>query len=208
MTEHEIITEILKREGWDAYTNHAADRGGPTKWGITLMAWAGKHRRAPAIDPATKRPYAGAPMTAVDVMAITESQARAFYRELYIVAPNFDKVIDARLRELLIDAGVNHGPRHPAKWVQWAAEVPQDGVLGPVSLAAINAAAPLELFLWVCAYRVRLYGRLTSQDPNVKRARLAGIPLQAEFTAGWCNRVAGFLETAARDIEAAHAKRR
>lgn len=193
MTEHEIITGLMRREGWDKYTNHPADRGGPTKWGITLAAW---------------RDFVSHDVTAEDVQAIDESQARAFYRKRHITDPKFDQVLDPSLRELLIDAGVNHGTRHPTKWVQWAAEVPQDGVLGPVSLAAINAAAPRELFLWVCGFRIRLYGRLTSADPAIQVARQAGIRLQAEFTAGWCNRVAEFLESAARAIEADHNERR
>ncbi len=193
MTEQEIITVLMRREGWDRYTNHPADRGGPTKWGITLQAWSA---------------FIGRQATAADVQTIAEHQARAFYRKRHITDPKFDQVRDPQLRELLIDAGVNHGTRHPTKWVQAAAEVPQDGVLGPVSLAAINAAAPLELFLWVCAFRIRLYGRLTSADPAVKVAREAGIRLQAEFTGGWCNRAAEFLEDAARAIEVDHNKRR
>ncbi len=185
-----MITALMRREGWDEYTNRAADRGGPTKWGITLASWRA-YRKRPDLQ-------------ASDVQSITESQARAYYVHVHVVESHFDQVVDMRLRELLVDAGVNHSPRHPTKWVQWAAEVPQDGVLGPLSLRAINAAAPLELFLWVSAFRIRLYGRLTSQDLALKAARAAGFNLQAEFTAGWCNRVAEFLETAARDIEAAH----
>lgn len=188
--EHEVITGILRREGWDKYTNHPADKGGPTKWGITLQAW---------------RDWKGdQSLGAAAVQAITEAEAREFYRVKYITGPRFNLINDAHLRELCIDAGVNHGPRHPTKWMQWAAEVPQDGVLGPVTLAAVNACAPLELFLWVCAFRVRLYGRLTSSDPELKRARAAGIRLQAEFTAGWCNRAAEFLESAAREVESRH----
>lgn len=193
MSAQALITGILKREGWDTYTDHPADRGGPTKWGITLdslRAWRG--------DPT---------LGAADVQALTEAQASSYYEHVHIIAPGFDRVVDEHLRELLIDAGVNHGPRHPIKWAQWAAEVKQDGVLGPISLAAINAAAPLELFLWVCAFRVRLYGRLTSQDSKLKAARASGYRLQAEFTSGWCNRVAEFLESAARRIEADHLQR-
>lgn len=189
-TEQEIITGVLQREGWDKYTNHPADKGGPTKWGITLQAWRDwLHDQVLGADA---------------VMAITEAEAREFYRVLYITGPHFDKIADAHLRELCIDAGVNHGPRHPIKWVQWAAEVAQDGNLGPLTLAAVNACAPLELFLWVCAFRIRLYGRLTSGDLQLKAAKAAGLNLQAEFTAGWCNRVAEFLESSAREIERQH----
>lgn len=185
----DIIAGVLQREGWPKYTNLAADKGGSTKGGITQAAWSEWIER---------------PATIADVMAITEPEAREFYEFKYVVQPHFDQVKDEHLRELLIDAGVNHGTRHPAKWAQWAAEVKQDGMLGPISLAAINACAPLELFLWVCAFRTRLYGRLTTLDPQMKKVRAAGIHLQAEFTAGWCNRVAQFLEDAARRIEKDH----
>ena len=36
MTTEQVITDILRREGWPKYTNRAADKGGPTKGGITL----------------------------------------------------------------------------------------------------------------------------------------------------------------------------
>lgn len=192
MTEYEIITDVMKREGWDTFTNHPADRGGPTKWGITLASWSA---------------FIGRPATAADVQAISELRARDYYRVVHVLRPKFDQVNDLHLRELLIDAGVNHGPRHPTKWVQWAAEVEQDGVLGPVSLQAINQAAPLELFLWVLAFRSRLYGRLVSRDPSLKEAKRIGLRLQAEFAEGWNNRAAAFLEEAARRIEFDHNQR-
>lgn len=192
MTEYEIITEVMRREGWDTFTNHPADRGGPTKWGITLASWSA---------------FIGTPATAADIQAITELGARTYYRQVHVIGPKFDQVRDPHLRELLIDAGVNHGPRHPSKWVQWAAEVEQDGMLGPISLKAINAAAPLELFLWVLAFRSRLYGRLVTRDPSLKEAKRIGLRLQAEFAEGWNNRAAAFLEEAARRIEIDHNQR-
>ena len=54
----DLITEIMKAEGWDKYTNDPADRGGPTKWGITLKAWSEYH---------------GLDLTAEDIQAITYS---------------------------------------------------------------------------------------------------------------------------------------
>lgn len=189
MTEDEIISGILRREGGDKYTDHPADRGGPTKWGITLAAWAA---------------YLGRAVTAAEVRAIEEAQARVFYRRRYILAPGFDKVADPHLRELLIDAGVNHGPGNPIRWIQAAAEVRVDGELGSVSIAAINGANPLELFLWILAARFKLYGRLTTRDPALQRAKRDGYRTQAENTEGWCNRAAGFIEAAATRIEAEH----
>jgi lysozyme family protein len=179
MTAAQIIDGVLRREG-DRYTNHPADRGGPTRWGITLTAWR-EYKQDPSLQ-------------AADVERITQAEAREFYAFVHIRKPRFDLVVDESLRELLIDAGVNHGVRQSVLWIQRAAGVTADGVLGPISLEAINAAAPLALFLEVAGARLRLYGLLTSRDPELKRAKLAGIRLQAENTAGWCNRLAEFLE--------------
>ena len=186
----DFTAEILRREGWPAYTNLPADRGGPSKGGITLEAWREY----------TERPDA----TAAELAEVTEDQARAFYEFRHITAPRFDEIEDVHLRELVIDAGVHHGTRHAAKWLQWAADVKQDGRIGPVTLTAVNGADPGELYLWVCSFRLRLFGRLVSSDPELRRAKAAGFNLQAEFRAGWNNRVAEFLEAYARRIEAEH----
>lgn len=166
----DIITEIMVREGWDKYTNHPADRGGPTKWGITAKAWSAYIDRLATED---------------DIKDITEEEARDFYEEVYVLGPSFHKIINPHLRELVIDCGVNHGVRRGAKWVQRSVFVKQDGVIGPKTLAAINSRDPLEVYLEVIAYRVKLYGRLISKNHS-----------QAVFAAGWNNRAAGFLEQA------------
>ena len=161
------IRDIIRREG-AAYTNHTADRGGPTRYGITQ---------------ATLAAYRKVPVTEFDVASLTESEARAIYAELYIRRPRFDQITDERLRALVIDCGVNHGTGQAAKWLQRAAEAPADGVLGPVSLAAINGAEPGRLYRAVLAERIKLYGALIAKDPR-----------QAVFAAGWMARAAEFLE--------------
>jgi lysozyme family protein len=178
-----IIDNIIRREG--GYVNHPADRGGPTNFGITQRAWSA---------------YIGRAASETEMRSITLPEAMEFYFQEYIVKPKFDKIHDPHLRELVIDAGVNHGPRHAAKWLQAAASdlaagvrLAQDGAIGPLTLSAVNHADPQELFLWVCAYRIRLYGRLVAQDRS-----------QAAFISGWNNRVAEFLEEAAERLEAAH----
>lgn len=164
----QIITGILEREGGDKYTNHPADRGGPTKWGITQKVWA---------------KFTGLPVSEADMKAITEDEARAFYEVMYIEKPRFIEIHNHHLCELVIDAGVNHGVKQAARWIQVAAGVKKDGVIGPISLAAINAADPLRLFTAVLSSRIKLYGRLVTKNRS-----------QALFAAGWNNRAAGFLD--------------
>lgn len=175
-----IIDEILRREGWPKFTNLPADRGGPTKGGITLETW----RSLPGNELAT----------AADLEQITEEQARSVYRQLYIIDPHFDQIDSNELRELVIDAGVNHGTRRAAKWLQAVLRLSQDGILGPITLAAVSCADPRGLFLLIIAKRARLYGRLVSSDKQLRMARDEGYELQAQFAAGWNNRIAEFIE--------------
>ena len=159
----DIITDILKAEGWDTYTNRPNDRGGPTKWGITQKAWSD---------------YSGHYCTEDDIRAITETGARVFYEEEYVRAPRFNHLPEP-LCSMVVDCGVNHGPRAAAKWVQRAVGAKQDGVIGPKTIEAVVATNVLTTYLRVCAFRVKLYGRIVRKDPT-----------QAANIAGWNNRAA------------------
>jgi lysozyme family protein len=173
MTINEVITDVMIAEGWDKYTNHPADRGGPTKWGITLKAW---------------QDYVGEPVTAVDIQAITEIEARAFYRRNYVMSPNFH-LLPSPLMELVIDCGVNHGTRHASKWLQKAVGVAQDGNIGPRTITAVSAAPVLKTYLEVIALRIEIYGRLVTKSPD-----------QAAFAGGWNARAAKWVRRLADHI--------
>lgn len=181
----ELITDVLKAEGWDTYTNHPADKGGPTKWGITLKAWS---------------EYRGHEVSEHDVQSITEAQARDFYEKLYVIGPKFNQLPE-KLVALVVDSGVNSGPRAASKWVQRAVGAKQDGWIGPETLQSVWNANHLTTFLRVVAYRTKLYGRLVSRDPKLKLAKDAGFRLQAEFASGWNNRIMGYVLGLAEDLE-------
>jgi len=163
-----IIEDILRREG--GYVDLAADRGGATKYGVTLK---------------TLTDWRGRPTTADDVKTLTEAEAREIYRERYIIQPRLHKVIDAKVRALAVDCAVNHGPRQAVKLLQLAARVFPDGDLGPKTEAAVNRMTPAALYARLCAARVRFYGQIITKDPS-----------QSVFAAGWSNRVAEFIEEA------------
>ena len=182
----DIISGVLEREG-SKFTDDPADRGGPTKFGITLKSW---------------REHIGNPFaTANDLKVINEHQARSFYRTRYIIRPNFDRIENEHLQELVVDAGVHHGTRRAAKWLQRVAGVRQDGIIGDITLGAVNAVDPRSLYLRIVAYRMRLFGRLVSRDPELAKAREAGFNLQAKFMSGWANRACDFLDAAAQRLD-------
>jgi len=165
----EIIGAVLLREG-DKYTNHPADRGGPTKWGITQQAWG---------------EYIERPATESDIRSITEQEAYDFYEEQYIYAPGYHKIINDNLRGLIVDCAVNHGAGRATRWVQRSVSVKRDGDLGPITQQAVNSLDPLEVYLETTAYRIRLYGRIVSKNHS-----------QVVWISGWNNRAASFLEDA------------
>ncbi|MCB7129678.1 MAG: hypothetical protein J3T61_09090 [Candidatus Brocadiales bacterium] len=180
----EIITDVLKAEGWDSYTNDLADRGGPTKWGITQKAWSEYH---------------GIEATEDDIKAITEVQAREFYEKIYVTAPRFN-LLPYLIIPLVIDSGVNSGVRAASKWVQRAVGTKRDGWIGPITIQKAMEANHISIFLKIVSYRCKLYGRLVARDPQLKAAQDAGFKLQARFASGWNNRVMGFLERLAQSI--------
>ena len=166
MTTKEIIDGILKREG--GYVNNPADRGGPTKFGITLKTLEAWRRH---------------PVKAYDVEGMDELEAHAIYQIEYLVKPGLDKINNVPLRVFALDSAVQHGPGRAIRWVQKIVGVPVDGILGPVSLSIINQVDSDGLYRKMVAERCRFYGRIITQDPT-----------QAVFAAGWANRIAEFIE--------------
>jgi lysozyme family protein len=163
-----ILDEILRREG--GYVNHPADRGGPTHFGITAQT-LGAWRKL------------GRPATAAEVQALTETEARAIYRQQYITAPGFETITHPALLHLLVDAAVHSGPKRAVQWLQTALGVTADGVIGPKTRAALAHADPGVLYGKVLGQRLRHLGRLITNDPK-----------QSAFAAGWMNRIAEFVE--------------
>ena len=163
-----ILDEVLRREG--GYVNHPADRGGPTKYGITGKT-LGDWRRL------------GRAATAKEVTALTAEEARAIYRRRYVTDPGFEAIAHEPLLALLVDAGVHSGPKRAVEWLQTALGLTADGILGPRTRAALGQADSDVLYRRVLATRLRFLGRLITNDRR-----------QAAFAAGWMARVAEWVE--------------
>lgn len=132
----DIISGIIKAEG-SKYTNHPSDKGGPTKYGITLKTLS-EHR--------------GKPCTAEDVEKLTEAEAREIYLLRYIFTPKFDQVekIAPAVGIELIDTGVNMGPEVASLFLQRILtafnkqgvlypDLKPDGRIGKATLDALQA---------------------------------------------------------------------
>lgn len=164
MTADKAISDVLRREG--GYVNHGSDRGGATNHGITqrtLTMWR-----------------AARGLGFQDVRALTKADAAAIYRDNYWTPARCDDLPD-EVRDVHFDAAVNHGVRRAALLLQEAAQIEQDGDIGPVTLGAVAAMNPAFLRARYIAARYRFYGQIINRD----RSQLA-------FIAGWLNRMAEF----------------
>ena len=154
----QLIDRVLSHEG--GYVSDARDPGGETQWGIS------------------KRSYPG-----VDIRSLTRDGAISIYRRDFWNAVHGDKLPRAFVFQAL-DAAVNHGIGNAVRWMQRAAGVADDGLIGPITLAAVARADVADLVLLFTAERLEFYGKLKTFDT---------------FGRGWTRRVASNLRFAARD---------
>jgi lysozyme family protein len=109
----------------------------------------------------TKYGISAAAYPTLDIQAITLAQAQAIYRHDY-----WDKLLAGSLpvaaARLAFDAAVNQGLPTTIRLLQAAAGAEQDGVLGPVTLAALQAMPPASLFIEFEARRALRYAQSAS----------------------------------------------
>ena len=121
-----LIDDVIGREG--GYSNHPADRGGATRWGVTESV-------------ARAYGYRG------DMRAFPREEAVAIYHRLYWIKPGFDQVA-ARAPSVaaeLFDTGVNMGPATATGFLKRALNALNRGEAdyGDIGTAPIIDAATL-----------------------------------------------------------------
>lgn len=160
------MSHILNVEG-RKYTNHPADKGGPTKFGITLntlKAWRGS-------------------ATAKDVENLTEDEATQIYKARYWDKMNLGFVSNQKVAMALMDQGVNRGYKTAIIMAQVMmnsqsrTNLAVDGVLGPKTANAIQLLNE-EFFV-----REYIQAAQHGYVDIVKRK-----PDQMVFLSGWMNR--------------------
>jgi lysozyme family protein len=97
----QLIDDVIGREG--GFSNHPADRGGPTRWGITEAV-------------ARAHGYRGV------MRAFPRTEAESIYKRIYWTRPGFDRIatIAPAIAAELFDTGVNMGPAVAVSFLQRA----------------------------------------------------------------------------------------
>lgn len=154
----EAFTALIGNEG--GYSNNPDDPGGETMWGITARV---------ARSHGYTNPMRDLPLEA----------AKAIAKASYWDACECD-ALPPQVAFQVFDAVYNGG--HPARWLQQAAGVTVDGDIGPMTIAAVNAADPDDICMRFDAYRL-IY--------------MADLKTWPTFGKGWARRIANNLLRAA-----------
>ena len=140
---------LIGHEG--GHVDHPNDPGGETKFGIS------------------KRSYPD-----VNIAGLTLDDAKAIYRRDYWDRVKADE-LPSELRFLLFDGAVNAGVAQSIKWLQRAAGAQADGVIGPITLAAIADSNPHQIASKFLGQRLKHMTDLKHWD---------------QFGRGWARRIA------------------
>jgi lysozyme family protein len=148
MTFDQAIKFVLRFEG--GYANDPDDPGGETNFGLS------------------KKTYPN-----LDIKALTEEAAKLFYRNDYWVKMRCDE-LPKDLRLMVFDCAVNQGISRATRMLQGAVGAKQDGLMGPITVAA-SREIPVGLAL--------------SNMALLRHTHYTRLPHWPKFGAGWSKRL-------------------
>lgn len=179
MTTDDVIAGILQREGWPKITNDRSDLGGLTKGGVTLQALSR---------------FRGRRVVPQELLDLTEADARALYRQSYIVDPGFRAITPLPLQAFIVDYAVHSGVVQAVSDVQRGiGGLTVDGVFGPATLAALAHVDAHRLLVTLIRTRSQYLHHLALRDSDVLAFLDAHPTAQLHNLNGWNNRILEFV---------------
>jgi hypothetical protein len=151
---------VIDHEG-TKYTDHPADKGGPTKYGITLDTLR------------VTLPSA----TAHDVEHLTLGQAKIIYKQRYYEQVRGDELPSDKIALVMFDMGVLRGTGRIIRDMQKIVNTAVDGKFGPMTMAALERT-PEVVVVRELLQTVQLHFVNIALDN----------PSQMVFLRGWMNR--------------------
>lgn len=147
------IIKTLHNEG--GYTDNPADRGGPTNMGITE-----------------------ADIPDIDIKTLTIAQAETYYLE-HFWKQFYSQIESQDIANKLFDMGFLFGVGTATIFLQTCLKIePTDGIVGPHTLEAINAADPVSLLTAFKSLLVTHALNIGAKDET-----------QRQFVKGWLSRI-------------------
>lgn len=128
------VNLVLEHEG--GYSDHPADKGGPTKFGISQASYPGE-----------------------DIKGMTLDRAKdIYYNDFWLPLQGFD--LPERISTIVFDMAVNMGKTQAVRCLQRALGVPDDGWIGPVTKVAVKGSNEVTLASEITARRIIHYASL------------------------------------------------
>ena len=149
-----ILKTINEFEGGSLLHTIAGDAGGTTRYGISQRAYPG-----------------------IDLSKITLDEAIEIYKIDYYDKLKLEQVLNDSLRWKIFDIAVNMGVGRACKIVQEAIGVPVDGLIGSVTLTAINFSDPESLLKKIEKLQIYHYAIICRANE-----------IQYKFLKGWNRR--------------------
>lgn len=178
------FTRLIGHEG--GYVNDPADKGGATKYGVSLRFL--RSEGAFDLDADGVKDFdldMDGDIDSADVRKLSLDDAKALYHRCFWTALDCD-ALPAPLGEMLFDQAVNGGRSAAVKMLQSAINLPRgsvevDGVLGLKTRAKVEAMVAAHGMAWlVTSYRYAVghrYRMIVRRDPTQQR-----------FLKGWLRR--------------------
>ena len=138
MTFDECFAKLIGHEG--ELSNHPADKGGLTKYGISQRAYP-----------------------ALDIAALTLDTAKEIYRRDYWSRAQCDR-LHPDLAFQVFDGAVNSGIGNSIRWLQEASGVAVDGVVGPLTLRKVGDMEPSIIIARYNGVRLKFMASLSTWD--------------------------------------------
>lgn len=167
------IDRLIVREG--GYVNRSTDRGGPTKYGITVK---------------TLTLWRGHECSAADVKSLDEHTAYEIYYSWYYIKPGINH-LPVLIQPVMLDMTANHGQKNAIKMLQDALICHGfdcgkiDGKIGDMTIAAARKSD--------AEMGNDLLRALVNRRKIFMEAIVRNDETQREYLAGWLNRADSFL---------------
>lgn len=159
-----LVPFILRWEG--GYVDDPVDKGGATNKGVTIGTYMTYCKRKSMPVPSKS-----------DLRNISDGEWMEIFKTMYWDRWQGDHIHSQSIANICVDWVWASGI-HGIKRVQRILGIREDGIVGPVTLAAVNARDPERLFAEIREARLCFIKSIVVRDPRQKR-----------FERGWTNRL-------------------
>lgn len=160
-----LVPHILKWEG--GFINDPDDLGGATNKGVCYKTYKLYRQRKKLSVP-----------TIEDLKNITNEEFTDILKSMYWDACRADKIESQSVANAIVDWAWHSGTITAVKEVQKVLGVESDGIIGNITLSAINSYSPFPLFVVIQQTRIAYIERICISRPTNNK-----------FKNGWLNRI-------------------